>query len=80
MSHRARRSAPLLVAIALVALAGLVAACGSSGGGAPTPAVVAADAVLVPADYQPPADHVDRTGAFIPANGKPTLVFVDAIW
>lgn len=37
-------------------------------------------AVLVAAGYEPPSDHVPSTGAFIPANGKPTLVFVDAIW
>jgi hypothetical protein len=37
-------------------------------------------AVLVPAGYEPPGDRVDSTGAFIPANGRPTLVFVDAIW
>lgn len=37
-------------------------------------------AVLVPEGYEPPRDRVDSTGAFIPANGKPTLVFVDAIW
>lgn len=38
------------------------------------------DAVLVPVGYQHPGDHVDNTGAFLPANGKPTMVFVDAIW
>ena len=37
-------------------------------------------AVLVEANYEPPEDHVPSTGAYIPANGKPTLVFVDAIW
>ena len=37
-------------------------------------------AVLVAADYQPPEDHVASTGAYLPSNGKPTLVFVDAIW
>ena len=37
-------------------------------------------AVLVPDGYEPPGDRVASTGAFIPANGKPTLVFVDAIW
>ena len=37
-------------------------------------------AVLVVASYEPPTDRVDSTGAFLPANGKPTLVFVDAIW
>ena len=37
-------------------------------------------AVTVPAGYEAPTDRVDSTGAFLPANGKPTLVFVDAIW
>lgn len=38
------------------------------------------EAVLVAPDYRPPKGRVDSTGAYIPANGKPTLVFVDAIW
>ena len=37
-------------------------------------------AVTVPEGYTPPGDHVPGTGAYLPANGKPTLVFVDAIW
>lgn len=37
-------------------------------------------AVLVANGYQAPNDKVDSTGAFVPANGKPTLVWVDAIW
>ena len=37
-------------------------------------------AVMVVAGYEPPTDRVASTGAFLPANGKPTLVFVDAIW
>ncbi len=37
-------------------------------------------AVLVAADYQAPEDRVASTGAYLPSNGKPTLVFVDAIW
>ena len=40
----------------------------------------AGPAVRVAADYQPPEDGVASTGAHLPANGKPTLVFVDAIW
>ena len=36
--------------------------------------------VLVAADYQAPEDRVASTGAYLPSNGKPTLVFVDAIW
>ena len=37
-------------------------------------------AVLISAGYEAPTNRVDSTGAFLPANGKPTLVFVDAIW
>ena len=37
-------------------------------------------AVTVPEGYTPPGDHVPATGTYLPANGKPTLVFVDAIW
>ncbi len=37
-------------------------------------------AVLVANGYQAPKDKVDTTGAFLPANGKPTIVWVDAIW
>ena len=37
-------------------------------------------AVVVAAGYEPPDDRVDSTGAYLPSNGKPTLVFVDAIW
>ncbi|MYA20066.1 MAG: hypothetical protein F4Z25_07360 [Chloroflexi bacterium] len=46
-----------------------------SGSGFPT-----GPAVLVAADYRYPDDRVASTGAYLPANGKPTLVFVDAIW
>lgn len=37
-------------------------------------------AVTVPVGYTLPRDRVDSTGAHLPVNGKPTLVFVDAIW
>lgn len=37
-------------------------------------------AVMVSADYVIPKDYVDNTGAYIPQNGKPTIVFVDSIW
>ena len=37
-------------------------------------------AVTVAEGYTPPGDHVPETGTYLPANGKPTLVFVDAIW
>jgi hypothetical protein len=38
------------------------------------------EAVLVAANYEHPGDHVDNTGTYLPTNGKPTVVFVDAIW
>ena len=37
-------------------------------------------AVVVPVNYQAPKDRVADTGAYLPKNGKPTLVFVDSIW
>ncbi|HJM88763.1 MAG TPA: hypothetical protein QF624_03935 [Dehalococcoidia bacterium] len=37
-------------------------------------------AVTVPDGWEEPGDRVARTGAYLPANGLPTLVFVDAIW
>jgi hypothetical protein len=36
--------------------------------------------VIVPVGYEPPDSYVASTGAYLPVNGKPTLVFVDAIW
>ena len=81
-----------LPALVLLLLAGamLLAGCSADEKGsaapsaAPTP-VAGGDfptgpAALVSADFQHSADKVDSTGAFLPANGKPTLVFVDAIW
>lgn len=52
------------------------------GGGAAAPAFdfPTGEAVLVAADYTHPDDHVDNTGLSLPVNGKPTVVFVDAIW
>ncbi|MCH2657599.1 MAG: hypothetical protein MKZ81_01155 [Dehalococcoidia bacterium] len=37
-------------------------------------------AVMVSSDYEIPKGYVDNTGAYIPQNGKPTIVFVDSIW
>lgn len=37
-------------------------------------------AVLVEPGYEAPTDRVDSTGAYLPVNGKPTLVLVEAIW
>ena len=79
----------------LIACTALIAACtGGDDGGDAAPSTAAqpaapvdsgsgfptGPAVLVAADYQYPGDRVASTGAYIPSNGKPTLVFVDAIW
>ena len=79
----------------LIACTALIAACtGGADGGDAAPATAAlpaapvdsgsgfptGPAVLVAADYQYPGDRVDSTGAYLPSNGKPTIVFVDAIW
>ncbi len=42
--------------------------------------VLTGPAILVESGYIPPGDHVASTGAYVPVNGKPTLVFVDSIW
>ena len=81
------------IVFALIAGAVLIAACSggdedssapSAGSSAPTTAAdggfPTGPAVLVPDGYQFPGDRVDSTGAYLPVNGKPTLVFVDAIW
>lgn len=52
----------------------------SQTGPAVTGPAVTGPAVTVPAGYTPPDDRVDSTGAYLPVNGNPTLVFVDAIW
>ena len=77
---------------ALLAGAALIAACSGGDEGAPAPSAASSDgasadagfptgpAVLVPAGFQFSSERVDSTGAYVPANGKPTLVFVDAIW
>lgn len=84
-----RRAVPFAALLAVLGL--LAAACG---GGSPAAAPLAdaaspspvafdfptGDAVVVPPGYEAPRDRVDSTGAFLPVNGKPTLVFVDAIW
>ncbi len=93
---RPRRPHVLRLAALILACAALAAACsgGDDGGSAAPTATSAAaaaaaapgddfptgPAVLVAADYQPPGNRVDSTGAYLPANGKPTFVFFDAIW
>ena len=37
-------------------------------------------AVMVPDGFTGPVDGVGSTGAWLPDNAQPTLVFVDAIW
>ena len=58
-------------------------AAGASDGATSEPATYdfpTGEPILVAVDYAHPNDHVDNTGAYLPTNGKPTLVFVDAIW
>ena len=81
-----RSTRPWLV---LAVLAGaVVLACSSTSARpteAPPPDAAASPSssqvvTTVPQGYEPPKDRVAFTGATIPVNGKPTLVFVDAIW
>lgn len=73
---------------ALLALGALLAvACGDSASDSQRADRVGASqgiptgpAVTVAAGYASPEDHVPSTGAWLPDNGQPTLVFVDAIW
>lgn len=86
IGHPARRLGALTALVALGTL--LAVACGDdsasdgqfaqrdgSSAGFPT-----GPAVMVPDGYTPPNDHVPSTGAWLPDNEQPTLVFVDAIW
>jgi hypothetical protein len=72
---------PHWAAALLLALGVLAAACTVD---APAPITAAvppgATAAATSANSQLPADRVASTGAVVPANGRPTLVFVDAIW
>ena len=81
----------LLAPLALIAAALLAASCGGDGGSAAPVGTAATDieaaagfatgpATTVPVGYESPTDHVGSTGAYLPVNGKPTVVFVDAIW
>ena len=81
-----------LVALLIPAAVLVLGACASSDAGDQPPAAPTAiagqtgfdfptgPASVVPAGYRAPVEYVPSTGAFLPANGKPTLVFVDAIW
>ena len=95
-SRRRPPSPPRLASLLLPLLAALVtaAACGSSeepapgagsSGASPAPTEVAFDfatgpVVLISEGYEPPTDRVDSTGAYLPVNDQPTLVFLEAIW
>ena len=76
------------VLAALLAVGSLLAvACGGSASDTQTADRVGASqgiptgpAVTMAAGYASPEDHVPSTGAWVPDNGQPTLVFVDAIW
>jgi hypothetical protein len=91
--RKIRTGAPVLVLVAIAAVP--VVACGSDSGGAATEGDDASvggvasgggydfptgPPVTVPVGYEPPDSYVASTGAYLPVNGKPTLVFVDAIW
>jgi hypothetical protein len=58
----------------------------TAGAAAPTTAAASSydfatgPAVLISNSFEPSKERVDSTGAYLPTNGKPTLVFVDAIW
>ena len=74
-----------LVALLIPAAVLVLGACSASGAGDEPPAAPTAIAGQTAFDfptggYRAPVDYVPSTGAFLPANGKPTLVFVDAIW
>ncbi len=88
--------APAIVVLGGALLGVLAAACSgggdaaatqdpAAGAGADAPAEAAAafptgPAVTVSVGFEAPDTHVASTGAYLPVNGKPTLVYVDAIW
>ena len=81
----ARRLGALAALLALGAL--LAVACGDSASdgqlaqrAGSTAGFPTGPAVMVPDGYAPPNDRVPSTGAWLPDNEQPTLVFVDAIW
>ena len=82
---------PVAIASLLALVVGVMLAAACGGGGASeappraervasTEGIPTGPAVTVPADYEAPRGHVPSTGAWLPANGQPSLVFVDAIW
>ena len=91
MATRARGLGGRIALAAMLAFGALlVAACSgdsaSDGGDRPAERVGATSgfptgpAVTVPGGYTSPGEHVPSTGAWVPDNGQPSLVFVDAIW
>lgn len=74
--------APAASAAAPAASAAAAPATSAASSDASTPVYdfATGPAVLVSNDFVPSKERVDSTGAYLPTNGKPTLVFVDAIW
>lgn len=56
------------------------AATGTVIAGVPAYDFATGPAVLVSAGFVPSTERIESTGAYLPVNGKPTLVFVDVIW
>lgn len=92
MTARAARTALLLAGALLLAACGggeataeapvasSIRPAASSEAVAPAYDFATGPAVLVSNSFEPSKERVDSTGAYLPTNGKPTLVFVDAIW
>ena len=81
----ARRLGALTALLALGAL--LAVACGDSASegrlaqrDGSTAGFPTGPAVMVPDGFTAPDEGVGSTGAWLPDNAQPTLVFVDAIW
>ena len=86
MTSRTTTRIALAAVFALGAL--LAAACdGGASDAAPraervgsTTGIPTGPAVTVPEGHAPPRGRIASTGAWVPDNGRPSLVFVDAIW
>jgi hypothetical protein len=94
-SGRRRRAVRATAGISFVVIMTFAVACAGGGDARETGAESAGDgaaaqassagfasgpAVLIPSGYQAPADRVDSTGAYLPVNDLPTLVYLEAIW
>ena len=85
IGRTARRLGAFAALLALGAL--LAVACGDSASdgqlaerAGSTSGFPTGPAVMVPEGFEGPSEGVGSTGAWLPDNGQPTLVFVDAIW